>query len=78
MEINIDFGLITVVLVILKLTGVVSWPWWVVLLPAILFFSFFGLIFFLAFLVKTLWLELIEILPLTLVVTAAVSESLVR
>ena len=30
------FGILTVVFIILKLTGVISWKWWVVFLPVII------------------------------------------
>lgn len=30
------FGVLTVVFIILKLTGVISWKWWVVFLPVII------------------------------------------
>ena len=40
MDINIKFGgigvLITLVFLVLKLTGIVSWPWIVVFLPVII------------------------------------------
>ena len=31
------FEMLTVVFIVLKLTGVVAWPWWVVLLPVGMF-----------------------------------------
>ncbi|MDM5247849.1 MULTISPECIES: transmembrane Fragile-X-F protein [unclassified Lysinibacillus] len=36
---------LTIVLVVLKLTGVIAWSWWLVLLPAIISFSIYLLIF---------------------------------
>ncbi|MEX3745494.1 MULTISPECIES: transmembrane Fragile-X-F protein [Lysinibacillus] len=36
---------LTIVLVVLKLTGVIAWSWWLVLLPAIISFSIYILIF---------------------------------
>ncbi|WP_418301003.1 transmembrane Fragile-X-F protein [Lysinibacillus fusiformis] len=35
---------LTIVLVLLKLTDVITWSWWLVLLPAILSFSLYVLI----------------------------------
>ncbi|MFJ7700587.1 transmembrane Fragile-X-F protein [Lysinibacillus fusiformis] len=35
---------LTIVLVLLKLTDVITWSWWLVLLPAILSFSLYLLI----------------------------------
>lgn len=36
---------LTIVLIVLKLTGVIAWSWWLVLLPAIISFSIYILIF---------------------------------
>jgi len=36
---------LTIVLVVLKLTGVIAWSWWLVLLPAIISFSIYILVF---------------------------------
>lgn len=30
------FGLLTIVLIVLKLTGVVDWSWWIVFLPLLI------------------------------------------
>jgi len=35
---------LTIVFVILKLSGVIAWSWWLVLLPAIISFSMYALI----------------------------------
>jgi len=35
---------LTIVFVVLKLTDVITWSWWLVLLPAILSFSFYAII----------------------------------
>lgn len=40
------FGLLTIVLIVLKLTGVIAWSWWLVMLP-----FFIPLIAFLVFLI---------------------------
>lgn len=33
MQITIGFGWIAMLLIVLKLTGVVAWSWWLILLP---------------------------------------------
>lgn len=38
------FGLLTLILITLKLTGVITWSWWFVLLPAIIPFILYLLI----------------------------------
>lgn len=35
---------LTIVFVVLKLTNVITWSWWLVLLPAILSFSLYAII----------------------------------
>ncbi|MEY9978992.1 transmembrane Fragile-X-F protein [Lysinibacillus sp. RC79] len=35
---------LTIVLIVLKLTDVIAWSWWLVLLPAIISFSIYALI----------------------------------
>ncbi|MFJ5565025.1 transmembrane Fragile-X-F protein [Lysinibacillus xylanilyticus] len=35
---------LTIVFVVLKLTNVITWSWWLVLLPAIISFSIYALI----------------------------------
>ncbi|MED3802270.1 transmembrane Fragile-X-F protein [Lysinibacillus xylanilyticus] len=35
---------LTIVFVVLKLTNVIAWSWWLVLLPAIISFSIYALI----------------------------------
>lgn len=35
---------LTIVFVVLKLTNVIAWSWWLVLLPAIIAFSIYALI----------------------------------
>ncbi|MEY9974331.1 hypothetical protein ABH966_004742 [Lysinibacillus sp. RC46] len=35
---------LTIVFIVLKLTDVIAWSWWLVLLPAIISFSIYGLI----------------------------------
>ncbi|EFI68635.1 hypothetical protein BFZC1_11227 [Lysinibacillus fusiformis ZC1] len=35
---------LTIVFVVLKLTDVITWSWWLVLLPAILSFSLYAII----------------------------------
>ncbi|MGE7674200.1 transmembrane Fragile-X-F protein [Lysinibacillus sp. NPDC094403] len=35
---------LTIVFVVLKLTDVIAWSWWLVLLPAIISFSIYALI----------------------------------
>jgi len=35
---------LTIVFVVLKLTDVITWSWWLVLLPAILSFSLYAMI----------------------------------
>lgn len=35
---------LTVLFVVLKLTGVIAWSWWLVLLPAIISFSIYALV----------------------------------
>ena len=35
---------LTIVFVVLKLTNVITWSWWLVLLPAILSFSLYAMI----------------------------------
>ncbi|MGE7688400.1 transmembrane Fragile-X-F protein [Lysinibacillus sp. NPDC097214] len=35
---------LTIVFVVLKLTGVIAWSWWLVLLPAIISFSIYAFI----------------------------------
>lgn len=47
---------LTIVFVVLKLTNVITWSWWLVLLPAILSFSLYAIIG----LVK-LWMVLIAV-----------------
>jgi len=46
------FGLLTVVFITLKLTNYIAWAWWWVLsplwLPAVIIFSFFLLVIFIA------------------------------
>lgn len=39
---KLDMTLLTVILVLLKVTGIVSWSWWVVLLPIWLPLAFLG------------------------------------
>ncbi|MGN4125334.1 transmembrane Fragile-X-F protein [Lysinibacillus sphaericus] len=37
---------LTIVFILLKLTGVIAWSWWFVLLPSIISFSIYALFFF--------------------------------
>lgn len=40
------FEVLTLVLVVLKLTGSIDWSWWLVLLPEIIAFGLYFVIFF--------------------------------
>jgi len=42
MKISINLGLVFLILLVLKLTGVVSWSWWIICIP--LYFAGFGLL----------------------------------
>lgn len=53
--INLNFNLITLLFIILKVTDTVDWSWWLVLLPTwlpialfLLGFAFFGFIYLLS------------------------------
>ncbi|MFJ7954622.1 transmembrane Fragile-X-F protein [Lysinibacillus sp. NPDC096418] len=35
---------LTIVFIVLKLTGVIAWSWWLVLLPSIISFSIYALL----------------------------------
>ncbi|KOS68342.1 transmembrane Fragile-X-F protein [Lysinibacillus contaminans] len=35
---------LTIIFVVLKLTGVIAWSWWLVLLPTIISFSIYALL----------------------------------
>ena len=36
--------LLTIIFMVLKLTGVIAWSWWLVLLPTIISFSIYALL----------------------------------
>lgn len=45
------FGLLQILFIALKLTGVISWSWWLVLIPAILYMTVWVSVLVLAFFV---------------------------
>lgn len=46
------FGLLTILFIALKLTGCISWSWWIVLLPAYGGFALLILILLVAFIIS--------------------------
>lgn len=48
-------GLLTIVFIVLKLTGYIDWSWWWVLSPVWISIAFVALIFGIVFLIKAIW-----------------------
>lgn len=52
MKINISFGTILILLVILKLAKVITWSWWIVLIPLWVILLMISISLFLLYCIK--------------------------